>query len=260
MFMPVGASSTAGTKSREINPGFTTRLEVRQVLGEPILAPEGLDVEVYYLRGMQYVVGILPFPGLPLFGPNDTFALATYRNDILLELDVTDDYSLFDAQAIRFLKAGRYLFAPGARALQAMSQDEQLLTVERLHGTTPSVDMCSLFILSGATGTISLDGSSIGFGRKTPGYLQHSTAPGRHTLDTCSPFFDFTPGSAQRHCLYADLTCLGGQPLFIVLDTQQPKPEIRTSAELPTEFNGQPLFLDRLTGRDLERHLKHSSR
>lgn len=94
MFMPVGASSTAGTKSREIIPGFTTWLEVRQVLGEPILAPEGLDVEVYYLRGMQYVVGILPFPGLPLFGPNDTFALATYRNDILLELDVTDDYSV----------------------------------------------------------------------------------------------------------------------------------------------------------------------
>lgn len=149
---------------------------------------------------------------------------------------------------------------PGTLALQAIPRDEQLLTIERLRGTTPPVDTCSLFILSGATGMISLDDSRIGFGRKTPGYLQHSTAPGRHTLDTCGPFFDFTPGSAQRHCLYADLTCLVGQPLFIVLDTHQPKPEIRTSAELPTEFNGLPLCLDRLTGRDLERHLKRSSR
>lgn len=205
-------------KTSHIMPGISSKEDVRKLLGEPIVSPEGLDVDVYYFPGHQKYI-TLAFFLIPFHETIEvkSYVLITYHDGLVSEMDI-GSYENYNND---ILMADRYEFDCSSRTLLVVNHPDQLLTTEEALGSNAQADSCSVFIAPSAT--VFIDKSYIGafYG---PGYFHRSVSPGLHEISGCylrsslNLFSNYNPD-----CPKMDFTCADQQPIYFELTSHREK-------------------------------------
>lgn len=207
-----------------IKPELTTRAEVHELFGKPLLHSEKRGIEVYRAaEGQDAEIGLVGI--IPAFIDTDDVIIYTMllydQDDVVREVD----WDLFTEYAAASLKVGDLQFYSTGSTTELLNRDpteylflQDHASAQALHEPVPSGKCLVSIELGGLTQQVLLDGDlilKVGDFEIESGFIQAPISPGNHELIMKTSFLGWRPREYS-----VDFSCKKGDLLYAHLDLQ----------------------------------------